>query len=96
MMLLMPVPVYNNITEQEEDTTLALVTIDLLSILSIELNKENGYGDIQYKGGGTQETKIPFLALLDFFNRQGVLLNPFEVRCNGISKEVDKYFKSDI
>jgi len=91
-MLLVPIPVNNDITGKEEDTTLALVVIDLPALSSIDLDRDTGYGTIVYRNNMIQETKVPFLALLTFFSNQGIVLNPFADRCRGISKQVDTYY----
>ena len=93
-MILIPIPVYNNITEKEEATTLALVTINLANLRTIEENLETGFADIYYNNNGCQETKIPFPDMLKFFLEQGAVNTTFSNNCNYISPAVDSVLKT--
>lgn len=91
MMILVPIPVYHDITGKEENVTIGLIPIDLVTIKSIIEEPETGFATIHYKSSEELETRMPFIELFAMFNSQGIVDGVGLKRCLEVSKPLKDY-----
>lgn len=85
MFILVPIPVYNEITEQQEDETIALVPLDPQSIKSLRECKETGNLIIDYKMSNSLVTLMPFIKMVKFLSNTGSISFLGSEACQKIS-----------
>lgn len=90
MIILVPLPTYNPITDQINGFTVGLVPIDLMSIKNIE-EEENGYATIHYKMSDSLKTAMSFTSLLAILDKQGVVDFTELQSCMKVSKNLKAY-----
>lgn len=93
MFLLIPIPDIHPLTNQEQGVKPALVPIDYASIKNIAEDTETGYATILYKGGGQQETRLPFVDLVATLHNQGAVNFEYLELTKTYSKSIKTYFK---
>lgn len=75
MFILVPKQNYHKITEEEEDVTVALVSLDIHGVLSVDANLETGNAIINYKSGERVVTLTPFVVIFSaLYNNNFVAL----------------------
>ena len=94
MFLLLPTPVINSITDQEEDTTISLIPITFASVLSIDEDKETGFAIIKYHSGSIVNTKFSFVRIMQSLSEQNAVNYIGTLECQKISKPFSDYCKS--
>ncbi len=96
MYLIVPVVVYNSITEKEEDIILSLIDLTPASIISIDEIKEDKEEEIKagvlinYKNGDSKELGLPFLEFLDLLNSNGLVNFGMIHHCVKYNEELNK------
>ena len=73
MYMLIPVPIYHDITEEIIGKSIAAVDISPMSVKKIEEDIETGYAVIHYKNSEPVKTLLPFMVLISKLIEQGLI-----------------------
>jgi hypothetical protein len=97
MLILVPMPIINNITGKQEGKTISLIPFDLLSIKSIDEDIEDNNVIIKYKtiDGSPNDLKLDIL-FIDFikpFINTGIVDFTHANKARLVSKSLDTYLK---
>lgn len=64
MFILVPIQQYHPVTGQEDEVTVSLVSLDIGSVQSIDVDLETGHAIITYKSGQVVKTLTPFISIV--------------------------------
>ena len=98
MLMLLPIPVKHPITEKVIGKTVSMVPIDLNAIQSIDEDIDTKTTIIRYKSLGdipnVLNLDIPFVEMVQFFNKQGLVEYHFAKRCLTVSTSLKQFIDS--